>query len=251
MNRIIKTSILHERPNSTIIKVRKKDTKERLIMKQLKKKYYSWMEIISLREINCLRRIIHPSIIKLKEVIKDGDKVNLVFEEMDTNLQEFLDNFEEQGNKVPENMIKIIIYQIASGLVKLHAENFVHRDIKLDNILVTGITAKLSDFSNGRNVNSKEPLTDYVSSRWYRAPEILIKCGYTTECDLYSLGCVMAELYHGKPLFPGNSEIDQLYLMNKVFFSVLIQKVFWDKDDVQLARFCQICKFKCFRVARE
>jgi len=79
---------------------------ENLIMKQLKRKFYNWKDIISIREIDALRKVIDPSVIKLKEVIKDNDKLNLVFEEMDGNLQQFLEKNEESGAKLTEAFIR-------------------------------------------------------------------------------------------------------------------------------------------------
>lgn len=242
MNRLEIGPMAHDGPHCTIYKIYNRETQEPLIMKQLKRKFYSWKEIIALREIDSLRRVTDPTIIKLREVLKDGDRVNLVFEEMDCTLQEFLDRNEDQGIKVSENFIRTVIFQMATGLAKIHSENFIHRNIELENILMCGnSTIKMSDFNNCRKLPWDEPMTDYVTSRWYRAPEILIQAGYDQQCDIFSLGCVMAELYLGKPLFSGHSELDQLYLMNKViFFDFQPQKVLWNCDAQFLAGIFEI-----------
>ena len=113
---------------------------------------------------------------------------------------------------IPEANIRNIIYQVASGLSYMHKHGFFHRDLKPENLLMHDQVIKISDFALAREVRSKPPFTDYVSTRWYRAPEILLKStSYNMAIDIFALGCIMAELYLLKPLFPGNSEVDQIY----------------------------------------
>lgn len=91
----------------------------------------------------------------------------------------------------------------------MHKHGFFHRDIKPENLFIKDSTIKLTDFNMTREIRSKPPFTDYVSTRWYRAPEVLLKSTtYNSPIDIFALGCVMAELYILKPLFPGSSEID-------------------------------------------
>jgi len=91
----------------------------------------------------------------------------------------------------------------------MHKHGFFHRDMKPENLLVNDGDVKICDFGLAREIRSRPPFTDYVSTRWYRAPEIILKSpNYNSPVDIFALGCIMAELYLMSPLFSGNSEID-------------------------------------------
>jgi protein kinase len=116
-----------------------------------------------------------------------------------------------------ETKIQSITKQIFQGLAYLHAKGFVHRDIKPENLLIRGDTCKVADFGLAREVSSQYDFTEYVSTRWYRAPEVLLRSPrYGTPIDLFAVGCIIAELYCRLPLFSGDSETDQLYQMIQV-----------------------------------
>jgi len=94
----------------------------------------------------------------------------------------------------------------------MHKNGYFHRDLKPENLLVQSSTLKIADFGLAREINSKPPFTDYVSTRWYRAPEVLLRdTKYGAPIDIFALGAIMAELYTMKPLFPGSSEQDQIF----------------------------------------
>ena len=113
---------------------------------------------------------------------------------------------------LPENEIKSIIYQTLEGLAHMHKKGFFHRDLKPENLLTTGNITKIADFGLAREIRSKPPFTDYVSTRWYRAPEILLRSTtYNSPVDIFAMGAIMAELYMLRPLFPGKNETDQIY----------------------------------------
>ncbi|KAF9406140.1 hypothetical protein HW555_013381 [Spodoptera exigua] len=113
----------------------------------------------------------------------------------------------------PEPVLRNIVYQVLQGLAHMHRHGFFHRDLKPENLLCAGPElVKIADLGLAREVRSRPPYTDYVSTRWYRAPEVLLHdTRYGAPIDLWALGCIMAELYTCRPLFPGNSEIDQLH----------------------------------------
>ena len=129
---------------------------------------------------------------------------------MDDNIYELYKNCKDKGQYLVENQIKTIIYQTAAGLEYMHKHGFFHRDIKPENIMIhQNKYVKLCDFGLAREIRSRPPFTDYVSTRWYRAPEILLKStNYNSPVDIFALGCIMAELYQNKPLFHGKSQID-------------------------------------------
>lgn len=106
------------------------------------------------------------------------------------------------------------------GLAFMHKHSFFHRDIKPENMLVKGDTVKVADFGLAREIRSRPPFTDYVSTRWYRAPEVLLRSTtYNSPIDTWAMGCIMAELFTLRPLFPGSSEGDQLYKICSVLGS--------------------------------
>jgi len=102
----------------------------------------------------------------------------------------------------------------------MHKHGFFHRDIKPENMLVKGDIVKIADFGLAREIRSRPPYTDYVSTRWYRAPEVLLRStSYNSPIDTWAMGCIMAELYTLRPLFPGSSEADEIYKICSVLGS--------------------------------
>ena len=93
----------------------------------------------------------------------------------------------------------------------MHKHGFFHRDLKPENLLVKNDLVKIADFGLAREVRSKPPYTDYVSTRWYRAPEILLRAtAYNSPVDIFAMGCIMAEMVTNKPIAPGTNENDQV-----------------------------------------
>lgn len=178
-------------------------------IKKMKQKMYSWDECMKLREVQSLRTLIHPNIIKLKEVIRENDELHMVFEMMDNNLYEYM---KSRVRSLPESKVRNIMYQTMQSLHHVHKNGYFHRDMKPENLLISGDTVKLADFGLARQIRARPPFTDYVSTRWYRAPEVLLRSStYNSPLDIWACGGIMAELYTLRPLFPGSSESDQLY----------------------------------------
>ena len=192
---------------------RNRESGDLVAIKRIKRKFHSWDECISLREVKSLRKLKHPNIVKLKEVFKEENELFLVFECCERNLfRMYTDEYRNKGISMPEGSIREIVRQAASGLAYMHRNGFFHRDLKPENLLLTsGGEVKIADFGLAREIRSSPPFTDYVATRWYRAPEILLKSpNYNSPVDIFALGCIMAELYLGQPLFNGSSELDQL-----------------------------------------
>jgi len=169
------------------------------------------------REIIFLQELAdHENIIQLLDVIKaDNDKdIYLTFECMETDLHAVI-----RANILEDIHKQFIVYQTLKALKYMHTGNVIHRDMKPSNLLLNSeCLVKVADFGLARSVDfkDKEPgrhpvLTDYVATRWYRAPEILLgSTNYTKGVDMWSVGCILGELLGGKPMFPGTSTMNQL-----------------------------------------
>lgn len=193
-------------------------TNEIVAIKKMRKKFLSWKECKELREIKSLKKLTHPNIIRLKEVIRVVDVLYLVFEFAETNLFQLTKSHAEALNGKPftEREIQSLIQQILMGVAYVHKNGFFHRDLKPENLLInnspSGPIIKICDFGQAREIRSTPPYTEYIATRWYRAPECLLRSNvYSSPVDIFAVGCIMAELYLSRPLFPGSSESDQLF----------------------------------------
>nr|CAH8872202.1 unnamed protein product [Trichobilharzia regenti] len=166
---------------------------------------------IALREIRMLKQLRHDNLVNLLEVFRRKKRLYLVFEFVDHTI---LDDLEKFPNGIEELRTKRILFQVIRGVEFCHLHNIVHRDIKPENILISrsGVV-KLCDFGFARTLAAPgEVYTDYVATRWYRAPELLVgDTKYGRPIDIWAVGCLAAEMLTGDPLFPGDSDIDQLH----------------------------------------
>lgn len=186
-----------------------KESGEVVAIKKMKKKYYSWEECINLREVKSLKKMNHCNIVKLKEVIRENDVLYFVFEYMEFNLYELM---MDRVNFFSEVEVRNWCFQVFQGLAYIHQRGFFHRDLKPENLLVSKDIIKVADFGLAREINSLPPFTEYVSTRWYRAPEVLLQSPvYGPPVDMWAMGAIMAELFTLHPLFPGSSEADEIY----------------------------------------
>lgn len=173
------------------------------------------------REIHCLTWFRgHPNIVHLFQIHKASNNrdLYLTFEFVEIDLERLL----KRGPPLEEDHIKYMTYQILAALQYIHSGNVVHRDLKPANILVNvNYGVKIADFGLSRRLpltdfdGTAAPLTEYVATRWYRPPELLISTtvNYTSAIDMWALGCIIAEMYRGAPLFPGTSALNQLELI--------------------------------------
>uniref|UniRef100_G1LIT7 Mitogen-activated protein kinase 15 n=1 Tax=Ailuropoda melanoleuca TaxID=9646 RepID=G1LIT7_AILME len=172
------------------------------------------------REIMLLQELgDHPNIIRLLDVIRaENDRdIYLVFESMDTDLNAVIC----KGKLLRDVHKRYIIYQLLRATKFIHSGRVIHRDQKPSNILLdSSCLVKLCDFGLARSLSGLpegpegQALTDYVATRWYRAPEVLLSSSwYTPGVDMWSLGCILGEMLRGRPLFPGTSTLHQLELI--------------------------------------
>ncbi|XP_037881959.1 cyclin-dependent kinase-like 1 [Glossina fuscipes] len=179
---------------------------------------------IALREIRLLKNLKHPNLVSLLEVFRRKRRLHLVFEFCELTV---LHELERHPQGCPEHLTKQIVYQTLQGVAYCHKQGCLHRDIKPENILLTAQgQVKLCDFGFARMLSPGENYTDYVATRWYRAPELLVgDTQYGTPVDVWAIGCLFAELIRGEALWPGRSDVDQLYLIRKTLGDLLPRHV--------------------------
>ncbi|RCH88603.1 cyclin-dependent serine/threonine protein kinase [Rhizopus azygosporus] len=170
----------------------------------------------AIREISLLKELKHPNILRLYDVLHTEKKLTLIFEYLDSDLKKFLDSY---GGDIDVLTLKQLMYQLLKGIAFCHAHRVLHRDLKPQNLLINKKgELKLGDFGLARAYGI--PVRSYsheVVTLWYRAPDVLMGSRqYSTSIDLWSAGCIFAEMASGRPLFPGNSISDQLQRIFKV-----------------------------------
>ncbi|XP_034832892.1 glycogen synthase kinase-3 beta-like isoform X5 [Maniola hyperantus] len=177
------------------------------------------------RELQIMRRLEHCNIVKLKYFFyssgekKDEVYLNLVLEYIPETVYKVARHYSKDEQTIPISFIKLYMYQLFRSLAYIHSLGICHRDIKPQNLLLdpkTGVL-KLCDFGSAKHLVRGEPNVSYICSRYYRAPELIFGAiDYTTKIDVWSAGCVVAELLLGQPIFPGDSGVDQLVEIIKV-----------------------------------
>ncbi|XP_015974297.1 serine/threonine-protein kinase MAK isoform X3 [Rousettus aegyptiacus] len=215
MNRYTTMRQLGDGTYGSVLMGKSNESGELVAIKRMKRKFYSWDECMNLREVKSLKKLNHANVIKLKEVIRENDHLYFIFEYMKENLYQLM---KDRNKLFPESVIRNIMYQILQGLAFIHKHGFFHRDMKPENLLCMGPElVKIADFGLARELRSQPPYTDYVSTRWYRAPEVLLRSSvYSSPIDVWAVGSIMGELYTLRPLFPGTSEVDEIFKICQV-----------------------------------
>ncbi|XP_042400682.1 mitogen-activated protein kinase 1-like [Zingiber officinale] len=170
----------------------------------------------TLREIKLLRHMDHENIVTIRDLIppavRDAFKdVYIAYELMDTDLHQII----RSNQALSEEHCQYFLYQILRGLKYIHSANVLHRDLKPSNLLLNAnCDLKICDFGLARTSSETDFMTEYVVTRWYRAPELLLNSSeYTAAIDVWSVGCIFMELMDRKPLFPGRDHTNQLNLL--------------------------------------
>lgn len=177
------------------------------------------------RELQIMKLLSHPNVIELKHCFYSSGKdsseryLNLVLAYVPDTVYQVTREYTKAKQSVPLLIVKLYVYQICRSLAYIHSLGICHRDIKPQNLLVNEATHELvlCDFGSAKKLVRGEPNVAYICSRYYRAPELIFGAtDYTTAIDIWSVGCVMAELLLGHPIFPGESGVDQLVEIIKV-----------------------------------
>ena len=208
-----------------VYKCKNKETGKYVAIKKFKETEDELVQKTMRRELKMLQQLKHENIVDFQESFTHKGNLFLVFEYCEKNLLEVL---EESPDGLSPKLIKSFIYQMCKAISYMHKNNMIHRDIKPENLLIDDkLNLKLCDFGFARKVklnknnNNITEMTDYVATRWYRSPELLLSGGiYGPDVDYWAVGCIMGELADGNPMFPGENETDQINCIIKVLGNI-------------------------------
>ncbi|KAF7092786.1 hypothetical protein CFC21_095242 [Triticum aestivum] len=198
-----------------------KNTNEMVAIKKINNVFDNHVDALrTLQEMKLLRHLRHENVIALKDIMmpihrRSFKDVYLVSELMDTDLDRIINS----SQTLMTEHCQYFLFQLLRGLKYLHSTGILHRDLKPLNLLVNGnCDLKICDFGLARTINTEgQCLTEHVVTRWYRAPELLLSSdNYGTSIDVWSVGCIFAELLGRKPIFPGTNSLNQLQLIVNV-----------------------------------
>ncbi|GLT33835.1 hypothetical protein SLA2020_083930 [Shorea laevis] len=203
-----------------VCSVMNSETNEMVAMKKITNAFDNHMDAKrTLREIKLLRHLDHENVVSIRDVIPPPVRgefidVYVATELMDTDLHQII----RSNQSLSEEHCQYFLYQLLRGLKYIHSANVIHRDIKPSNLLLNAnCDLKICDFGLARPAAENEFMTEYVVTRWYRAPELLLNSSdYTAAIDVWSVGCVFMELINRKPLFPGRDHVHQMRLLTEL-----------------------------------
>ena len=200
-----------------VYRARDKRTGELVALKQIRpNEVCEGISTTTIREASLLQAVNHINLVSVKDVIVDDTFFSIVTEHLDTDLYNY---FSASRKGLSKPLLKSYAFQLLCGVAYLHSHLIIHRDLKTQNLLINSEgLLKICDFGLGRSYLLNESrYTPSMASLLYRAPEILLLSEeYTASSDMWSVGCIIGEMVHGKPIFPGESEIDQLNTIFKV-----------------------------------
>lgn len=172
----------------------------------------------AIREISLLRELQHPNIVSLQDVLMQENKLYLVFEFLQMDLKKYMETL-PPNKMLDTQLVKSYLHQITQGILYCHQRRTMHRDLKPQNLLIdkNGVI-KLADFGLARAFGIPiRVYTHEVVTLWYRAPEVLLGAQrYSCAIDIWSIGCIFSEMATRRPLFHGDSEIDQLFKIFRI-----------------------------------
>ena len=199
-----------------------KPSNQKVAIKKIEPFERSMLCLRTLRELKLLKHFNHENIISILAIqrplnFESFNEIYLIQELMETDLHRVI-----RTQNLTDDHIQYFIYQTLRALKAMHLANVLHRDLKPSNLLLnSNCDLKICDFGLARSIASQEDnygfMTEYVATRWYRAPEIMLTFQeYTTAIDVWSVGCILAEMLTGRPLFPGRDYHNQLWLIMEV-----------------------------------
>ena len=213
--------IVGEGAYGIVYKCLNKETNKYVAVKKFKETHDKLVQKTMKRELAMLQLLRHENVVEFQESFVSKGNFFFFFFFFEKNLLEVL---EESPHGLSPKLIRSLVYQMCKAVSYLHKNNMIHRDVKPENLLIDeNFNLKLCDFGFARKVklnknnNNIDTMTDYVATRWYRSPELLLSGGiYGPEVDYWAIGCIMGELADGNPMFPGEDEVDQLDCIIKI-----------------------------------
>lgn len=221
MDDFFKMEKIGEGTYGVVYKGRNKKTGKLVAMKKIRlESEDEGVPSTAIREISLLKELRHPNIVTLDDVLMDESRLYLIFEFLSMDLKKYLDKL--QTGLLEPKLVQSYLYQINQAILFCHQRRVLHRDLKPQNLLISkdGLI-KVADFGLGRAFGVPVRVyTHEVVTLWYRAPEVLLGSSrYSCPIDIWSLGCIFAEMATKRPLFQGDSEIDQLFRIFRVLMT--------------------------------
>ncbi|KAJ5666939.1 hypothetical protein N7462_011348 [Penicillium macrosclerotiorum] len=207
---------LGEGTYATVYKGRNNQTNELVALKEIHLDAEEGTPSTAIREISLMKELKHENILALYDVVHTGEKLVMVSEYMDKDLKRFMDS---RGGALDLATIKSFAYQMLKGIAYCHENRILHRDLKPQNLLISRDEGlRLADFGLARAFGIPvNTFSNEVVTLWYRPPDVLLGSrSYNTSIDIWSAGCIVAEMYTGRPLFPGTANDDQLLKIFRV-----------------------------------
>uniref|UniRef100_A0A9J8ADR2 cyclin-dependent kinase n=1 Tax=Cyprinus carpio carpio TaxID=630221 RepID=A0A9J8ADR2_CYPCA len=209
----VKLGKLGEGTYATVFKGRSKLTENLVALKEIRLEHEEGAPCTAIREVSLLKNLKHANIVTLHDIIHTDRCLTLVFEYLDSDLKQYLDNC---GNLMSMHNVKIFMFQLLRGLSYCHKRKILHRDLKPQNLLINDKgELKLADFglARAKSVPTKT-YSNEVVTLWYRPPDVLLgSTEYSTPIDMWGVGCILYEMATGRPMFPGSTVKEELHLI--------------------------------------
>ncbi|KAM9856074.1 cyclin-dependent kinase 16 [Aulostomus maculatus] len=212
----IKLDKLGEGTYATVYKGRSKLTENLVALKEIRLEHEEGAPCTAIREVSLLKDLKHANIVTLHDIIHTQKSLTLVFEYLDKDLKQYLDDC---GNTIHVHNVKLFLFQLLRGLSYCHRRKVLHRDLKPQNLLINERgELKLADFglARAKSIPTKT-YSNEVVTLWYRPPDILLgSTDYSTHIDMWGVGCIFYEMATGRPLFPGSTVEEELHFIFKL-----------------------------------
>uniref|UniRef100_A0A3Q2P2J7 cyclin-dependent kinase n=1 Tax=Fundulus heteroclitus TaxID=8078 RepID=A0A3Q2P2J7_FUNHE len=209
----VKLDKLGEGTYATVFKGRSKLTDNLVALKEIRLEHEEGAPCTAIREVSLLKDLKHANIVTLHDIVHTDKSLTLVFEYLDKDLKQYMDDC---GSILSMQNVKIFLFQILRGLAYCHRRKVLHRDLKPQNLLINDRgELKLADFglARAKSVPTKT-YSNEVVTLWYRPPDVLLGSSeYSTQIDMWGVGCIFYEMAAGRPLFPGSTVEDELHLI--------------------------------------
>ncbi|KAM9584653.1 cyclin-dependent kinase 16 isoform 1-T2 [Morphnus guianensis] len=209
----VKLDKLGEGTYATVYKGRSKLTENLVALKEIRLEHEEGAPCTAIREVSLLRDLKHANVVTLHDIVHTPQCLTLVFEYLDRDLKQYLDDC---GSVISMHNVKLFLFQLLRGLAFCHRHKVLHRDLKPQNLLLSRRgDLKLADFglARAKSIPTKT-YSNEVVTLWYRPPDILLgSTEYSTQIDMWGVGCIFSEMVTGRPLFPGSTVEEQLHFI--------------------------------------